>query len=395
MLAFTNGKIYTMAGRTSAPPLTNGTVIIGDDGKISGLGENLPPPAGCRTFDVGGRLITPGLVEAHSHIGLFEDNIGFPFADANEGFDPITPHMRAIDGINFRAETFADARKAGITTLACGPGSSNVVGGTFLALKPHGPTIDQMVIKDPLAMKCAFGENPKRNYGERGKSPKTRMAIAAALRDLLRKSRQYWDKKLSAKEPGKRPPFNMKYEAMRPLLDGEIGIKAHCHRADDIITAIRIRDEFGLSMSLEHATEGHLVADQIAAADIPVIFGPSMLSRYKFEYYNRDWQTAVALHDKGVLLAITTDHPPATPFAYLPLCAGYAAKAGLPQEAALAAITCNPAKILGLDDRLGSLAVGKDGDLVVWDDWPLYSLSRVDYTVINGRLVYDRQQEEE
>ena len=305
-------------------------------------------------------------------------------ADYNEKSDPITPHMRAIDGINPIDETFANAVQHGVTSACTGPGSANVVGGSFAAIKLVGKRVDDMIIKSPVAMKCAFGENPKGAFGQSGKAPVTRMATAAMLRELLFKARRY----LAAKEAGNEPAFDMKLEAMIPVLKKEIPLKAHAHRADDIFTSIRIAKEFDVDLTLDHCTEGGLIADELAKEGYPAFVGPSFGSKSKIELSNKTFATPGILHAAGVPISIITDAP-VTPLERLPMCAGYAVSEGLPYEEGWRAITINPAKQTGIGDRVGSLEVGKDGDVVIWREDPLTVVGTSAYvTVIDGRIVY-------
>jgi imidazolonepropionase-like amidohydrolase len=307
-------------------------------------------------------------------------------ADYNEYSDPVTPHMRAIDGIYPQDETFFEALKGGVTSACTGPGSANVVGGTFAAIKLAGKRVDKMIIKNPVAMKCAFGENPKSCYGQSGKKmPYTRMATAAMLRELLFKSREY----LEAKESGeKKPSFDMKLEAMIPVLKGEIPLKAHAHRADDILTSIRIAKEFGVKLTLDHCTDGALIADELAEEGYAAFVGPSFGGKTKPELANKSYETAKCLSEAGVSVSIITDAP-VIPLENLPMCAGFAVVAGLPYEDAWRAITINPARDTGIGERVGSLEVGKDADIVVWTADPLTKIGAEAYvTIVDGKMVY-------
>ena len=384
MLLIKNGKIKTMAGAD----IENGYVLIGDDGKIISVGCEIEATDEMNVIDAGGRLVTPGCVEAHCHIGVHNSAMRWEGADYNEMSDPVTPQMRAIDGINPIDETFELAVKHGVTSACTGPGSANVVGGSFVAIKLVGKRVDKMVIKNPVAMKCAFGENPKGCYGQRGgKSPVTRMATAALLRELLTKSRNY----LEAKEAGKEPAFDMKLEAMIPVMKKEIPLKAHAHRADDIFTAIRIAKEFDVKLTLDHCTDGALIADELAEEGYSAFVGPSFGNKSKIELKNKEFSTPAALHAAGVPISIITDAP-VTPLEYLPMCAGFAVSAGLDYEEAWRAITVNPAKQTGIGDRVGSLEAGKDGDVVVWNDDPLVAIGTNAYvTVIDGKVVYSEE----
>ena len=384
MLFIKNGYIKTMAG----PDIENGAVLIDDNGKIAAVGADLTAPEGAAVIDAEGRLVTPGCVEAHSHIGLHNEAVRWEGMDVNEKGDPVTPHMRAIDAINPMDEAFAHAVKGGITSACTGPGSANVIGGTFAAIKLYGKRVDNMIIKEPVAMKCAFGENPKNVYGQSAKkSPITRMATAALLRETLFKAKRY----LEDKEAGKNPGFDMKLEAMIPVLKGEIPLKAHAHRADDILTSIRIAKEFGVKLTLDHCTEGALIADELAKEGYPAFVGPSFGGKTKIELVNKSFSTAGALYEAGVAISITTDAP-VTPLQYLPMCAALAVKEGLPVEEAWRAITINPAQQTGIGDRVGSLEAGKDGDVVIWTANPMTTVGAESYTtVIDGKVVYQAE----
>ena len=383
MLLIKNGYIKTMAGAD----IENGCVLIDDNGKISTVGADIIAPEGAQVIDAEGRLVTPGCVEAHCHIGLHNEAVGWEGRDYNETVDPLTPHMRAIDSINPQDEAFGEAIEGGVTSACTGPGSANVVGGTFVAIKLVGKRVDNMIIKNPIAMKCAFGENPKRCYGQSGrKSPMTRMATAALLRELLFKTRRY----MEDKENEKRPGFDMKLEAMIPVLKGEIPLKAHAHRADDILTAIRIAKEFGVKMTLDHCTDGSIIADELAKEGYPAFVGPSLGSKSKIELVNKSFTTPRDLVDAGVDVSIITDAP-VIPLKYLPMCAGLAVDAGLDYEVAWRAITITPAKATGIGDRVGSLEVGKDGDVVIWTADPLTTVGAAAYTtIVDGKVVYSK-----
>ena len=283
MIFIQNGYIKTMAGAD----IENGCILLGDDGKIAAIGAGLTAPAGAEIIDAEGRLVTPGCVEAHCHIGCAEEIIGDKGSDHNESSDPVTPQLRAIDAIRPEDGRLADARRGGVTTLCTGPGSANVVCGTFAAIKPAGNCVDDMVVKFPVGMKCAFGENPKTIHGGRKKAPITRMATAALLRELLFKAREY----MEAKDAGKEPKFDMKLEAMLPVMRGEIPLKAHAHRTDDILTAIRIAQEFGVKLTMDHCTEGHMIAEKLATYDYPALVGPSFGSKSKPELSNKTFET--------------------------------------------------------------------------------------------------------
>ena len=381
MLLIKNGHIKTMAG----PELENGCVLIDDNGKIARVAQAIEAPEGAQVIDAEGRLVTPGCVDAHCHIGLDNEGMGWEGRDYNEIVDPITPHLRAIDSINPMDEAFANALQGGVTTACTGPGSANVVGGTFVAIKLAGKRVDKMIIKEPLAMKCAFGENPKRCYGQGAKkSPMTRMGTAALLRGVLFKAKRY----MEDKEAGKNPGFDMKLEAMIPVLKGEIPLKAHAHRADDIYTSIRIAKEFGVRITLDHCTDGALIADELASEGLCAFVGPSLGQKSKVELINKSFTTPAVLHEAGVPISIITDAP-VIPLQYLPMCAGMAANAGLDMEEAWRAITINPAVQTGIGDRVGSLEAGKDGDVVIWAADPLTTIGGEAYiTIVDGKIVY-------
>lgn len=386
MIFIKNGLIYTMKDEV----IENGSILV-KDGKIVDIGKDIIAPLDAKVIDAEGRLVTPGFVEAHCHLGLWEDAIGFEGSDGNEVTDPITPHLRAIDGINPMDRTFEEAREGGVTTAITGPGSANVIGGSFAAIKTYGHRVDDMIVKEPVAMKIAFGENPKRVYHAQKKTPVTRMATAALLRETLYKAKNYLEKIEREEDPSKRPDFDIKLEALLPVLRREIPIKAHAHRADDIFTALRIAKEFDIDITLDHCTEGHLIVDDLAKEGKGAIVGPTLGDRSKFELKNMTFDTPKILNDGGVKIAITTDAP-VVPLQYLSLCAGLAHKAGLDEMEAFKAITINPAEIIGLDDRVGSLEVGKDADIVIFDGNPIKD---VDYhtfmTIIDGKVVYRRK----
>ena len=381
MLLIQNGHIKTMAG----PEIDNGSILIDDDGRIVAVGEAIAAPDGCTVLDAQGRLVTPRLVEAHCHIGLHNEAVGWEGMDYNEGVDPITPQMRAIDSIWPMDEAFELARRGGVTTCCTGPGSANVIGGTFVAIKTAGKRVDDMIVRDPIAMKCAFGENPKRFYGRQAKkAPFTRMGTAAILRETLFKAKNYMEEK----DGGKEPKFDMKLEAMLPLMRGQIPLKAHAHRSDDIFTAIRIAREFGLNLTLDHCTDGACVAELLAGEGYPAFVGPSLGSKTKIELQSKSFEAPGILHKAGVKVSIITDAP-VIPQQYLPMCAGQAVRAGLPMEEGWKAITINPAESIGIADRVGSLEPGKDGDVVIWTDDPLVNVgAHACVTVINGTIVH-------
>lgn len=386
MILIKNARIYTMKDEI----IENGSILI-QDGKIKEVGQAIEASDDMKIIDAGGKMLTPGFVESHCHLGMWEDAIGFEGSDGNEMTDPITPHLRAIDGINPMDKTFREAYEAGITTAVTGPGSANVIGGSFAAIKTYGHRIDHMILKNPVAMKIAFGENPKRVYNDQQKSPMTRMATAALLRETLFQAKEYMKKKMD-KDPEKHPDFDMKMEALIPVLKKEIPLKAHAHRADDIFTALRISGEFDLDITLDHCTEGHLIKDDLAEAGKAAIVGPSLSERSKFELKNLTFETPKILNEAGIKVAITTDSP-VIPLQYLPLCAGLAYKAGMDEIEALKAITINPAEIIGIDDKVGSIEVGKDADMVIFHKNPLKDVdAKVFMTIMDGKIVYKSEE---
>lgn len=360
--------------------------ILLADGKIAAIGSGLTAPADAAVFDADGLAVYPGFVDAHTHIGLDGYGIGYEGCDYNEMNDIWTPQLRAIDGINPRDPSLGDARRAGVTCVCTGPGSANVLGGTFLAMKTVGDRVDNMVVRDPVAMKCAFGENPKRCY--RDKCDSTRMSTAAFLRGALMQARDYGARKQAANgDVTKMPAYNQKLEALLPVLAREIPLKAHAHQANDIFTALRIAREFNLRLTLEHVTEGHLIVDELAKEkDVPMAVGPSLTFASKFELQNKSWATPGVLAKAGCHVSIITDNS-VIPQQYLPLCAGMAIKAGMDPFDALKAITLNPAEHIGVADRVGSLEVGKDADVVITAGSPFEVMTPVKAVFIDGNRV--------
>ena len=351
------------------------------DGVIAAIGPHLDPQPGEEVLSAAGKRVYPGFVDAHTHLGLDGYGVsGLAGHDYNEMGDIVCPQLRGIDGFNPQDKSVAMALAGGVTTVGTGPGSANVLGGTFFAVKTWGSCVDDMVVREPVAMKCAFGENPKRCYEDKGDS--SRMTTAAKLREMLFRAKEYLEEK---EEGSKRPKFDMKLEALAPVLRGEIPLKAHAHRADDICTAIRIAREFGVKLTLEHCTEGHLIVEELKRAGCPVAVGPTLTHASKYELVNKTFATPGILARAGLQVSIITDHS-VIPQHYLPLCAGLAVKAGMDPFAALQAITINPARHLGVADRVGSLEVGKDGDVVIASGDPMVSDSQVEAVVVNGRL---------
>lgn len=386
MLAIKNGKIYTMAGTI----IETGTILV-EDQKIKAIGTDVEVPEGAQVIDAQGKVIMPGIIDAHSHIGIFEEGLGFEGADGNEMTNPSTPHLRALDAINPMDVAFREAYQGGITTVVSGPGSANVIGGLGLAMKTYGKVIDEMVMIDPTGLKCAFGENPKRVYSSQKKSPSTRMGTAAVMREELIKAQNYLKKLEKAEsDPDKAPDRDLKMEAIVKVLKKEIPLRAHAHRADDIVTALRIAEEFDVDITIEHCTEGHLIADFLAKKGVDVVIGPTLSAKPKVELQNLTFETGRILYEAGVKFAIMTDHP-VIPQQYLPLCAALAHKDGLPEEEALKAITINAAEIIGVGDRVGSLEVGKDADIIILSGHLFDYKTVVEKTIINGEIIYDRK----
>lgn len=385
-----NGLIHTMGEQGV---IEHGAVHV-ENGKIVWVGtmgqwqKRYRAEGGEPVLDAAGGWVLPGIIEAHCHMGITEEKKGMEGDDCNETVDPVTPWLRAIDAINSMDAAFDDAVRAGITAAMIGPGSSNVVGGQFALVKTRGRRIDDIIVKAPAAMKVAFGENPKVNYSGQGKSPSTRMAIAGMLRRELFEAKEYLERKKQAQEQGEYFQEDFTKECWIPVLRREIPLKAHVHRVDDIFTAIRIAREFDLCMTLDHCSEGHLIAQELAAEGYPAIVGPDLTSRNKIEVQNVAFKTAGVLARAGVLVAVTTDHP-VSQIQSLPLCAGLAVKAGLPMEQGLRAITVNAARICGVADRMGTLEPGKDADVAVFSGNPMEVFTRTLYTVIDGRVVYE------
>ncbi len=377
MILIKNGLLYTMESEG---------IILADllmkDGKIVEISKGITPTERMQVFQANGMRVFPGFIDAHSHIGLSEERVTGQFDESNEGTNPITPYIRAMDAINPMDSAFHNAIAVGITGVMVGPGSSNAIGGQFAFIKTDGRCIDDMIVLAPAAMKIAFGENPMTTYGMNGNIPSTRMGIASLIRQELFQARQYFE---SNQEGGE----NFSIECYRDVFDKKIPLKAHVHRADDILTAIRIAKEFGLELTLDHCTEGHLIAEEIVKSGYPAIVGPSLASRTKEEVSLSDFKTAGILQKAGVLVALTTDHP-VSRIQYLPLCAGLAVKEGMEEMGALRAITIDAARVCRVEHRLGSLKVGKDADIVIYDGSPLELASSAYATIINGEIVWTR-----
>ena len=379
MICIKNGTLHTAVSKE-----TFIADILIDGGKIVKIGKGLSAD-GAEVIDATGLHVYPGFVEAHCHIGLDGYGIGYEGHDYNELNDPVTPQVQVIDGINPFDPCMKMAAKAGVTCFATGPGSSNSIGGTFAAIKPVGTRVDNMIVKFPIAMKCAFGENPKRCYQKQGIS--SRMTNAAKIREALNKAKVYKAKiEAAGDDASKLPAYDQKSEALIPVLNHEIPLKAHAHQANDIFTAIRIAKEFGVGLTLEHVTEGHMIVDELAKENLPLAVGPTFGHASKFELQNKTWETPGILAKAGCHVSIITDAP-VTPLHYLPLCAGLAIKAGMDEYEALRAVTINPAEHIGIADRVGSLEEGKDADVVIVDGCPFDVTGVIKHVLINGEEV--------
>ncbi len=380
MLIIKGGTFHTACGED----VNNGTLVI-EAGVIKELyTEERTDPAGVEIINARGKHITPGLIDVHTHLGICEDGIGQDLCDLNETTEPSTPHLRVIDAINPADTAFKDAVAAGVTSAQVLPGSANVFGGEAAVLKMAGDTVEEMLTIERSGIKVAFGENPRRIYGkEQNKQPRTRMAIAAILREDLTKAANY----LTQKEAGPSEQQDLKLEALARLLRGEVVMRAHAHRADDIATALRIADEFGLKVTIEHCTEGQKVASLLAARKVSVALGPNLSAKCKIELRELSWHNIVNLAAAGVPYAIITDHP-VVPIHYLNVCAALAVREGLTEREALDGITINAARHLGLEDRIGSLEAGKDADIAIWSGHPLDYRSKAEKTLIDGRVIY-------
>lgn len=385
MLLIKNAKILTMTGEV----YEKGSILIEKD-KIKDVRGSDIDTENAQVIDADGKIVIPGMIDAHCHVGMWEDGMGFEGDDGNESTDPITPQLEAIDGINPFDRCFREALEAGVTTVVTGPGSANVIGGQFAAVKTYGACIEDMILKAPVAMKIAFGENPKRVYNEKDETPMTRMAIAALIKENLIKAEDYVEKKDQAKDDEEldNPEFDYKMEALEKVIRGELPLKAHAHRADDILTALRIAKQFNLSITIDHCTEGALIVDELIKRDAKVIVGPIISERSKIELKNQSVRTPGILSKAGVKVAIMTDHP-VIPIQYLPVSAAIAIREGMDQMEALKAITINAAEIVGIDDRVGSIEKGKDADLVIFDTKNIDMMAKPKIVIVNGKIVYD------
>ena len=377
MLLIQNGTLHTMEDNS---PVKADVLIR--DGKIEKIGQRIRLDKDVEIINAEGLHIYPGFIDAHSHIGIAEEQTTAQTDCSNEATNPVTPFIRAIDGINPMDSAFHNALAAGVTGVMVGPGSSNPIGGQFAFIKTYGRCVDDMVVLSPAAIKIALGENPISTYGLNGNMPATRMGTAYVIREELFRVKQYLQKGDEEKD--------YRMESYRELFTGKIPLKAHVHRTDDIFTAIRIAKEFGLGLTLDHCTEGHLIAEEIAESGYPAIVGPSLASRTKDEVSLSDFKTAGILRKAGVTVALTTDHPVSL-IQSLPLCAGLAVKAGLDMEEGYKSITINPAIICGVEKRVGSLEVGKDADIAIFDGNPMEVFTQTLYTIIDGQIIYDKE----
>ncbi len=388
MILIKNGCVYTMKNDI----YEKGYIII-SGGKIKDVGSmksfTQSENEFDKVYDVTGMFVMPGIVDGHSHIGMWEDSLGFEGADGNEDTDPITPHLRAIDAINPMDRSFFEGLCAGVTTSVTGPGSANVMGGQFVAVKMYGNCVDDMIIKQPVAVKAALGENPKSVYNGKNQTPVTRMATAALMREALIKAAEYkkaTDEYNEDPEENDKPDFDMKSNALLPVLRKEIPVKIHAHRLDDIFTAIRIAKEFDIDITIEHATEAHLAPDKISKEGFPVLIGPNLLDRSKPELGNMDVRAAGILEKAGVKPAIISDHPE-IPCKYLAMSAAMAVKGGMSRLEALRAITLYPAMYCGIADRVGSLEKGKDADIAIFSGHPFDYMTETKYVFVDGKCV--------
>lgn len=386
MLAITNGKLHTI----SHGIIENGTLLI-EGNKIIAVGTEVEIPAGTEIIDAAGNHVTPGIIDAHAHVSIWEEGLGWEGMDVNETTSPITAAVRAIDAIDPDEIGLRDAYENGVTCIWCAPGSANVIGGEGLTMRTYGATVDEMVMLSPSGIKAATGENPKGAYGSRNIMPKTRMGVAALLRETLVKAQNYQKKiEQAADKPEKMPGRDLGLDNIVKVLKRELPLRVHCHRADDAVTVMRVAREFNIEITIEHATEGYKIADELAANDVPIVVGPTISSRSKIEVRDSSLATPALCAEAGVKVALMTDHP-IIPVWYLPICAGIAVKHGMDETVAMRAITLTAAEICGVADRIGSLEVGKEADIVVWDDHPFEFTTHVEYTIVNGSIVYQRQ----
>lgn len=379
-----NAKIMTMEDAV----IDCGYIQIKED-KIIAVGDMNSAPQDEEILDLQGKTVYPGFIDAHCHMGMAEEGLDFEGDDLNEMTDPVSPHLRGLDAINPVNKSFPEAVDAGITTVVTGPGSANAISGQFCAIKTYGKRVDKMILREPVAMKFALGENPKKVYNDKSETPMTRMATAALIREELSKAKRYLEDVQRAEEDPEEndpPEFDAKKEALIPVLKREVKAHIHCHRSDDIFTAVRLAEEFGLDYVLIHCTEGHLIVDELKEIGAPVVNGPLMCTRSKPELLNASDKTPGVLSKAGLQVAICTDYN-VIPIWMLPITAGYAVREGMDYGEALKAITINPARICGIENRVGSIKVGKDADLLVYSQDPLTLAAKPDMVFINGKQV--------
>jgi len=375
MIAIKGGKILIM-GENGI--IDNGVILVEGE-RIKEVGTDISIPAQCRLIDVSGKYVCPGFIDAHTHIGLDEEIYRVEGDDVNETTDPLTPQLRAIDGINLADLAFGDALKGGVTRSMCMPGSANIIGGQAVFLKHLASSMNNMIYRQPWGLKAALGENPKRVYGAQKKSPRTRMASASILREALYRASQLVDK-----EKKDIQDF-FRQEALVKVIKKEMPLLLHVHRADDILTALRIKDEFDINLIIQHGTEAFLVADELKKRNVPVFLGPLLVNRSKVEMKEVAFKNAGLLVSMGIKIALITDHP-VIPIEHLRVCAALAVREGLDEESALHAITLSPAEILGVDDELGSISAGKRADLAVFDGHPFDFRSRLSMIMVDGQI---------
>ncbi len=379
MILLKNGKVLTMTGVN----YDAGDVLVAD-GKIRAVGAGLCAPEGAQVIDCTGRTVMPGMIDAHCHIGLSEDGTMYEGEDSNEAVNPVTPHVRAIDGINPADVAIREARLGGVTTVCVGPGNSNVFGGVMSVFKTRGSRIDDMLMKETFAVKAALGEGPKETYAPKKVMPMTRMGIAGLMREHLVRARTYLDKKAS----GRLDKIDLRYEALGRVLEREIPLLVHANRMDDIYTALRIKREFAIDLVLTQASDAYLMADAIREAGVPVVLASVLTGRLSVEMARMSHRAPVVLEQAGVTYCISTDAPP-VPIQFLPTSAASAVREGLDPEAALRAVTITPARVLGIDERVGSLEPGKDADIVVYGGSPFNLMSRIELVMMDGEIVTD------
>jgi imidazolonepropionase-like amidohydrolase len=395
-IAITGGRVVPIEG----DPIDGGTILVSGGVIEAVLQPGSPPPQDCTVIDATGKWVLPGFIDAHTHLGAYEDGMGWAGSDTNELTGPVQAQVRVVDAINPADIGFCDAIGAGVLAVNVNPGSGNPIGGQTAAIRCWGRTVEDMVLRAPSGLKSALGENPKRNYGNRNETPATRLGTASVIRSALVAAANYLAEQESAEaaeggeggEGGEGrdatpPKRDLKLESLGLALRREIPWRQHCHRADDIATGLRIAAEFGTDLVIDHGTEAHLIADVIAAAGVPVIIGPLLTARSKVELRNRSMASPGVLVAAGVTIAITTDHP-VVPIHFLVHSATFAVREGLSPQEALRSITINPARIMGVSDRLGSIEPGKDADLVIWSGDPLDVMSRAERAFVAGQDIY-------